>query len=105
MRLDYEGNTFIYNREIAYIDFTSTSYENTFVPIGKLYGGTEKVPSPFGGLGLFKTENGQVIREYKVNYGKDLKFSNMEEAVMYKIDKNGNHIKIAEFNGKKWIRK
>ena len=60
MRLDYEGNTFVYNRENAYIDFTSNSYEDTFVPIGELYGGTENWPSPFGGMGLLKTENEQI---------------------------------------------
>jgi hypothetical protein len=102
--LDYEGNTFIYNREIAYIDFVATSYEDTFVPIGKLYGGTEKTPSPFGGMGLLKTENGQIIREYKVKYEKKLEFSNMDEAIMYKIDKNGKIELIATFNGKKWVR-
>lgn len=106
MRLDYEGNTFIYNREIAYIDFTSTSYKDTFVPIGELYGGTENWSSPFGGMGLLKTENGQIIREY-VSRGKDLKFSNMEEAVMYKIDKNGKVEQIAVYDNdiKCWVRK
>ena len=64
MRLDYEGNTFVYNREIAYIDFSATTYEDTFVPIGKLYEGTETTPSPFGGMGLLKTENNQIVREY-----------------------------------------
>ena len=100
MRLDYEGNTFVYNREIAYIDFSATSYEDTFVPIGKLYEGTETTPSPFGGMGLLKTENNQIVREYKTK-GKGLV---IEEAIMYKIDKNGNTIKIAVFNGKKWIK-
>ena len=106
MRLDYEGNTFIYNREIAYIDFTSNSYEDTFVPIGELYGGTENWPSPFGDMGLLKTENEQIIREY-ISRGKDLKFSNMNEAIIYKIDKNGNNIKIAVYDNdiKSWIRK
>ena len=103
MRLDYEGNTFIYNREIAYIDFVATSYNDTFIPIGELYGGTESWPSPFGGMGLLKTENGQLIREY-VSRGTDLKFSNMDEAIMYKIDKNGKLELIATFNGKKWVR-
>lgn len=70
MRLDYEGNTFVYNREIAYIDFSATSYEDTFVPIGKLYEGTETTPSPFGGMGLLKTENNQIVREYKTKVQK-----------------------------------
>ena len=61
MRLDYEGNTFVYNREIAYIDFKSSDYSATYVPIGKRYGGTETFASPFGGMGLIKTENGQLI--------------------------------------------
>jgi uncharacterized protein YuzE len=39
-----------------------------------------------------------------INSGKQLKFSDMNEAIMYKIDKNGNTIKIAVFNGKKWIK-
>lgn len=104
MRLDYEGNTFVYNREIAYIDFSATTYEDTFVPIGKLYEGTEITPSPFGGMGLLKTENNQIVREYKVNYGKALEFKSMEEAIIYKMDKNGNTVKIAVFNGKKWIK-
>ena len=105
MRLDYEGNTFIYNREIAYIDFSATTYEDTFVPIGELYGGTENWPSPFGGMGLLKTENEQIIREY-ISRGKDLKFSDMEEAIMYKIDKNGNTVKIAvyDYDLKAWIK-
>lgn len=107
MRLDYEGNTFIYNREIAYIDFVATSYEDTFVPIGKLYGGTEKTPSPFGGMGLLKTENGQIIREYKVKYEEKLAFNKMNEAVMYKIDKTGKVELIAVYDTdiKDWIRK
>ena len=106
MRLDYEGNTFIYNREIAYIDFSATTYEDTFVPIGKLYEGTETTPSPFGGMGLLKTENNQIVREYKVNYGKALEFKSMEEAIMYKIDKNGNTVKIAvyDYDLKAWIK-
>lgn len=106
MRLDYEGNTFVYNREIAYIDFSATTYEDTFVPIGKLYGGTENWPSPFGGMGLLKTENEQIIREY-ISRGKDLKFSDMNEAIIYKIDKNGNTVKIAVYDNdiKSWIRK
>lgn len=106
MRLDYEGNTFIYNREIAYIDFSATTYEDTFVPIGELYGGTENWPSPFGGMGLLKTENEQIIREY-ISRGKDLKFSDMNEAIIYKIDKNGNTVKIAVYDNdiKSWIRK
>ena len=32
MRLDYEGNTFVYNREIAYIDFKSSDYSATCCP-------------------------------------------------------------------------
>ena len=106
MRLDYEGNTFVYNREIAYIDFSATTYEDTFVPIGKLYEGTETTPSPFGGMGLLKTENNQIVREYKVNYGKALEFKSMEEAIMYKIDKNGNTVKIAvyDYDLKAWIK-
>lgn len=106
MRLDYEGNTFVYNREIAYIDFSATTYEDTFVPIGELYGGTENWPSPFGGMGLLKTENEQIIREY-ISRGKDLKFSDMNEAIIYKIDKNGNTVKIAVYDNdiKSWIRK
>ena len=105
MRLDYEGNTFIYNREIAYIDFSATTYEDTFVPIGELYGGTENWPSPFGGMGLLKTENEQIIREY-ISRGKDLKFSDMNEAIIYKIDKNGNTVKIAVYDKfeEKWIK-
>ena len=102
MRLDYEGNTFVYNREIAYIDFSATSYEDTFVPIGKLYEGTETTPSPFGGMGLLKTENNQIVREYKTK-GKGLV---IEEAIMYKIDKNGNTVKIAvyDYDLKAWIK-
>lgn len=102
MRLDYEGNTFVYNREIAYIDFSATSYEDTFVPIGKLYEGTETTPSPFGGMGLLKTENNQIVREYKTK-GKGLV---IEEAIMYKIDKNGNTVKIAVYDKfeEKWIK-
>ena len=28
----------------------------------------------------------------------------MNEAMIYKIDKNGNTVKIVVFNGKKWIK-
>ena len=73
------------------------------VPIGKRYGGTETFASPFGGMGLTKTENGQIVREYKTFENKYLK---LKEAVMYKIDKNGNHKKIAIYdsNEEKWIK-
>lgn len=76
------------------------------MPIGELYGGTENWPSPFGGMGLLKTENEQIIREY-ISRGKDLKFSDMNETMIYKIDKNGNTIKIAVYDNdiKSWIRK
>ena len=80
----------------------ATSYEDTFVPIGKLYEGTETTPSPFGGMGLLKTENNQIVREYKTK-GKGLV---IEEAIMYKIDKNGNTVKIAvyDYDLKAWIK-
>lgn len=56
-------------------------------------------------MGLLKTENEQIIREY-ISRGKDLKFSDMEEAIMYKIDKNGNTVKIAvyDYDLKAWIK-
>ena len=69
------------------------------VPIGKRYGGTETFASPFGGMGLLKTENGQIIREYKIPNGQSV---DIEEAAMYMIDKNGTHRKVAIFNGKQW---
>ena len=53
--------------------------------------------SPFGGMGLLKTENGQIIREYKIPNGQSV---DIEEAAMYMIDKNGTHRKVAIFNGK-----
>ena len=101
--MDYEGNTFVYNREIAYIDFKSSDYSATYVPIGKRYGGTETFASPFGGMGLTKTENGQIVREYKTFENKYLK---LKEAVMYKIDKNGKREKIAVYDRIKheWIK-
>lgn len=37
------------------------------MPIGELYGGTENWPSPFGGMGLLKTENEQIIDEKDKN--------------------------------------
>ena len=95
MRLDYQKNKFIFSREIAYIDFKSSSYSKTYVPIGTKYGGTKDLLQPFGGLGLLKSENGQIIREYTTY---DNQYLDIVEAVMYKIDKNGKHIKIAEFN-------
>ena len=54
-------------------------------------------------MGLLKTENNQIVREYKTK-GKGLV---IEEAIMYKIDKNGNTIKIAVYDNdiKSWIRK
>ncbi len=57
-------------------------------------------------MGLLKTENEQIIREY-ISRGKDLKFSDMNETMIYKIDKNGNTIKIAVYDNdiKSWIRK
>ena len=102
MRLDYEGNTFVYNREIAYIDFSATTYEDTFVPIGKLYEGTETTPSPFGGMGLLKTENNQIVREYKVNYGKALEFKSMLEHNLIKnyVEEKANK-QIEDINFKK----
>lgn len=102
MRLDYEGNKFIYQREIAYIDFTSIDYSKTYAPIAKKHGGIKDWNQPFEGLGVTKAKNNQLVREYTLQ---DNSYLALEEAVMYKIDKNGNHIKIAEFNGKKWIRK
>ena len=56
-------------------------------------------------MGLLKTENEQIIREY-ISRGKDLKFSDMNEAIMYKIDKNGNTVKIAvyDYDLKAWIK-
>ena len=95
MRLDYEGNTFVYNREIAYIDFKSSDYSATYVPIGKRYGGTETFASPFGGMGLIKTENGQLIGEYKIPNGQS---TDIEEAAIYMIDKNGKTEKIAVYD-------
>lgn len=46
------------------------------------------------------------VREYKVNYGKALEFKSMEEAIIYKIDKNGNTVKIAvyDYDLKAWIK-
>mgnify|MGYP001653401360 CR=1 FL=1 len=61
------------------------------VPIGKRYGGTET----FASLGLLKTENGQIIREYKIPNGQSV---DIEEAAMYKIDKNGKREKIAVYD-------
>lgn len=57
-------------------------------------------------MGLLKTENNQIVREYKVNYGKALEFKSMEEAIVYKIDKNGNTVKIAVYDKfeEKWIK-
>lgn len=54
-------------------------------------------------MGLLKTENNQIVREYKTK-GKGLV---IEEAIMYKIDKNGNTVKIAVYDNdiKNWIRK
>ena len=99
MRLDYEGNSFIFDKEIAYIDFIAEDYTNTYVPIGTTYGGSVDLSQPFGGLGLLKTENGQIIREYKTK-GDGL---NILEAVMYKIDKNTKEpIKVGVFDGKIW---
>lgn len=95
MRLDYEGNKFIYQREIAYIDFTSIDYSKTYVPIAKKHGGIKDWNQPFEGLGVTKAKNNQLVREYTLQ---DNSYLALEEAVMYKIDKNGNHIKIAEFN-------
>lgn len=76
------------------------------MPIGELYGGTENWSSPFGGMGLLKTENGQIIREY-VSQGQGLKFSDMIEAAMYKIDKNGKVEQVAVYDNdiKCWVRK
>ena len=56
-------------------------------------------------MGLLKTENEQIIREYN-SRGKDLKFSDMNEAIIYKIDKNGNTVKIAVYDKfeEKWIK-
>jgi hypothetical protein len=41
-----------------------------------------------------------------INSGKQLKFSDMNEAIIYKIDKNGNTIKIAVYDKfeEKWIK-
>lgn len=105
MRLDYTNNKFVYDNEIAFIKFKSSDYTETTVPIGKNYGGTEEYPQPFGGLGLLKTENGQIIREYKVTNKKDgLK---LKEAVMYKIQKDGTVVEIAIYDNdiKNWVIK
>ena len=103
MRLDYEGNTFIYNREIAYIDFKSSDYSKTNVPIATKHGGIKDWDQPFEGLGITKAKNGQIVREYTVQDGSYLTY---EEAVMYKIDKNGNTVKIAvyDYDLKAWIK-
>ena len=73
------------------------------VPIGKRHGGTETFASPFGGMGLLKTENGQIIREYKISNGQSV---DIEEAAMYMIDKNGKREKIAVYDRIKheWIK-
>lgn len=104
MRLDYKNNPFVYDKEIAYIDFIAETYKETAVPIGKLYGGKETLEHPFGGMGVLKTENGQIIREYKVSDGEEIEFENIMKAEIYKIDKNGNTVKFAEYNGKEWVR-
>ena len=103
MRLDYEGNTFVYNREIAYIDFKSSDYSKTNVPIATKHGGIKDWDQPFEGLGITKAKNGQIVREYTVQDGSYLTY---EEAVMYKIDKNGNTVKIAVYDKfeEKWIK-
>lgn len=104
MRLDYDKNRFVFTKEIAYIDFSSVDYSNSFVPIGKNYGGDVNLPQPFGGLGLLKTENGQFVREYKTFDKKYLEFA---EATMYKVDKKGRHKTIAVYDNdiKCWVRK
>ena len=50
-------------------------------------------------MGLIKTENGQLIGEYKTPNGQS---TDIEEAAIYMIDKNGTHRKVAIFNGKQW---
>lgn len=51
---------------------------------------------------MLKTENNQIVREYKT---KDNSL-NIMEAVMYKIDKDGNTVKIAVYDKfeEKWIK-
>ena len=73
------------------------------VPIGKRYGGTETFASPFGGMGLIKTENGQLIGEYKTP---NVQSTDIEEAAIYMIDKNGKTEKIAVYDRIKheWIK-
>ena len=104
MRLDYEGNTFIYNKEIAYIDFKSSDYSKTYVPIAKKYGGVKEWSHPFEGLGITKAENGQIVREYTVQ---DSSYIDYFEAEMYKIDKKGKVELIAVYDNdiKSWVRK
>ena len=54
-------------------------------------------------MGLLKTENGQIIREYKTPNGQS---TDIEEAAIYMIDKNGKREKIAVYDRIKheWIK-
>ena len=54
------------------------------MPIGELYGGTENWPSPFGGMGLLKTENEQI---------KDEKDKNMCKLLGMKVYDKGIYVK------------
>ena len=46
-------------------------------------------------MGLTKTENGQIIREYKIPNGQSV---DIEEAAIYMIDKNRKTEKIAVYD-------
>ena len=70
----------------------------------KKHGGIKDWNQPIEGLGVTKAKNNQLVREYTLQ---DNSYLALEEAVMYKIDKNGKVQQLAIYDNdlKVWIRK